>query len=99
MSPPSDTSTPQPAAACASCAARSAASAFAPPSAYASSDVHVLVKADGSREWLERTDGPLDRLYVVVPGENGAYRLAVGAARRALYRSADLSDARLQGVQ
>jgi hypothetical protein len=57
----------------------SAASVYAPASAFACEDVHVLLKADGTREWLERANGPLDRLYMVVPGESGL-RLAVGAA-------------------
>ncbi len=57
----------------------SAASIYAPSSALACEDVHVLVKADGTREWLERANGPLDRLYMVVPGEGGL-TLAVGAA-------------------
>lgn len=58
----------------------SAARIFAPKSAFTAEDVHVLVGADGKREWLERTSGPLDRLYVVLADEKGALRLVSGPA-------------------
>jgi len=55
--------------------------ALAPHAAFSVEDVHVRVQNDGSREILERTVGPIDALYLVlpVPGE-GKLELAVGPA-------------------
>src|SRR5581483_2863006 len=71
----------------------SAARVFAPASAFSAEDVHVLVKKDGGREWLERTTGPLDRLWLVLPDEKGALRLVSGPAlaARELVAAAPLS--------
>jgi hypothetical protein len=58
----------------------SAARVLAPASALSVDDVHVLARQDGTREWLERMCGPLDRLFLVLPGEDGKLRLASGPA-------------------
>jgi hypothetical protein len=56
----------------------SAARVLAPANPWSVETVHVQLRRDGAREWLDRSSGPLDRLYLVLPDARGELRLACG---------------------